>query len=101
MGFDEKVVSFEELLMSQVVSEEALTRLLVERREREEFLETGAKKFLKTGKPLCGRVPPYPPLVSIRKGGLDYCSPFPLGHGLRVAEEVCRKIAKRVILARR
>ena len=30
MGFDEKVVTFEELLMSQVVSQEALTRLLVD-----------------------------------------------------------------------
>jgi hypothetical protein len=31
MGFDEKVVSFEELLMSQVAQQEALTRLLVEK----------------------------------------------------------------------
>jgi hypothetical protein len=41
MGFDEKVVTFEELLMSQVVAQEALTRLLVEKEiiTREEFLE--------------------------------------------------------------
>jgi hypothetical protein len=31
MGFDEKVVTFEELLMSQVVQQEALTRLLLEK----------------------------------------------------------------------
>ena len=36
-----QVVSFEELLMSQVVQQEALTRLLVEKRilTKEEFLE--------------------------------------------------------------
>ena len=41
MGFDEKVVTFEELLMSQVVQQEALTRLLIERGvfTKEEFLE--------------------------------------------------------------
>jgi uncharacterized protein YqgQ len=41
-GLDSKqVVSFEELLMSQVVQQEALTRLLVERGifSKEEFLE--------------------------------------------------------------
>jgi hypothetical protein len=32
MGFDEKVVTFEELLLSQVVQEEALTKFLVGRR---------------------------------------------------------------------
>jgi hypothetical protein len=37
-----QVVSFEELLMSQVVSQEALTRLLIEKGifTKEEFLET-------------------------------------------------------------
>jgi hypothetical protein len=41
MGSDEKVVSFEELLMSQVVQQEALTRLLIEKGifTKEEFLE--------------------------------------------------------------
>ena len=41
MGSDKKVVSFEELLMSQVVQQEALTRLLVEKGifTKEEFLE--------------------------------------------------------------
>jgi hypothetical protein len=42
IGFDPKqVVSFEELLMSQVVQQEALTRLLVEKGvfTKEEFLE--------------------------------------------------------------
>ena len=42
MGLDPKqVVSFEELLMSQVISQEALTRLLVEKGvfTKEEFLE--------------------------------------------------------------
>ena len=41
MGSDEKVVSFEELLMSQVVRQEAPTRLLVKKGifAREEFLE--------------------------------------------------------------
>jgi uncharacterized protein YqgQ len=42
IGLDPKqVVSFEELLMSQVVQQEALTRLLVERGifTKEEFLE--------------------------------------------------------------
>ncbi len=41
MGFDEKVVTFEELLMSQVVAQETLTRLLVEKGifTKEEFLE--------------------------------------------------------------
>ena len=36
-----QIVSFEELLMSQVVQQEALTRLLVEKRifTKEEFLE--------------------------------------------------------------
>jgi hypothetical protein len=36
-----RIVSFEELLMSQVVQQEALTRLLVEKRifTKEEFLE--------------------------------------------------------------
>ena len=36
-----QLVSFEELLMSQVVQQEALTRLLLEKRifSREEFLE--------------------------------------------------------------
>jgi len=41
-GQDQKqIVSFEELLMSQVVSQEALTRLLVEKGifTKEEFLE--------------------------------------------------------------
>ena len=38
---DKQVVSFEELLMSQVVQQEALTRLLVEKGifTKEEFLE--------------------------------------------------------------
>jgi hypothetical protein len=31
MGFDEKVVTCEELLMSQVVQQEALTRLLIQK----------------------------------------------------------------------
>jgi hypothetical protein len=37
----QEVVSFEELLMSQVVQQEALTRLLVEKRifTKQEFLE--------------------------------------------------------------
>ncbi len=42
IGLDaKKVVSFEELLMSQVVQQEALTRLLVERGiiTKDEFLE--------------------------------------------------------------
>jgi hypothetical protein len=42
IGLDPKqIVSFEELLMSQVVQQEALTRLLVEKGifSREEFLE--------------------------------------------------------------
>ena len=41
MGSDEKVVSFEELLLSQVIQQEALTRLLVEKGifTKEEFLE--------------------------------------------------------------
>ena len=41
MGFDEKVVTFEELLMSQVVSKEALNRLLIDKEifTKEEFLE--------------------------------------------------------------
>jgi hypothetical protein len=42
IGLDSKqVVSFEELLMSQVVQQEALTRLLMEKRifTKEEFLE--------------------------------------------------------------
>jgi hypothetical protein len=41
MGFDEKVVSFEELLLSQVVAQEALIRLLIEKEifSKEEFLE--------------------------------------------------------------
>jgi hypothetical protein len=41
MGFDEKVVTFEELLMSQVVQQKALTRLLVEKGiiTKGEFLE--------------------------------------------------------------
>ena len=42
IGLDPKeVVSFEELLMSQVVQQEALTRLLLEKGifSREEFLE--------------------------------------------------------------
>jgi hypothetical protein len=42
IGLDHKqVVSFEELLMSQVVQQEALTRLLVEKGvfTKEEFLE--------------------------------------------------------------
>ena len=41
MGFDEKVVTFEGLLMSQVVSKEALTRLLIDKEifTKEEFLE--------------------------------------------------------------
>ena len=41
-GQDQKqIVSFEELLMSQVVAQEALTRLLIEKRifTKEEFLE--------------------------------------------------------------
>ncbi len=40
-----QIVSFEELLMSQVVQQEALTRLLVEKGifSREEFLEMGDK----------------------------------------------------------
>jgi hypothetical protein len=42
-GLDSKqIVTFEELLMSQVVQQEALTRLLVEKRvfSKKEFLET-------------------------------------------------------------
>ena len=41
MGFDEKVITFKELLMSQVIQQEALTRLLVEKGifTKEEFLE--------------------------------------------------------------
>ena len=42
IGLDAKqIISFEELLMSQVVQQEALTRLLVEKGifSREEFLE--------------------------------------------------------------
>ena len=39
-----QIVSFEELLMSQVVQQEALTRLLVEKEiySKEEFLERGS-----------------------------------------------------------
>ena len=45
MGSDEKVVSFEELLMSQVVQQEAIIRLLVEKGifTKEEFLEMVSK----------------------------------------------------------
>ncbi len=42
-----QVVSFEELLVSQVVQQEALTRLLVEKGifTKEEFLEMGIRRI--------------------------------------------------------
>jgi len=42
---ENQVISFEELLMSQVVSQEAIIRLLVERGifTKEEFLEMGER----------------------------------------------------------
>jgi hypothetical protein len=55
IGLDSKqVVSFEELLMSQVVQQEALTRLLVKKGifTKEEFLEMvkGVDREIKRGK---------------------------------------------------
>jgi hypothetical protein len=77
-GFDPKqVVSFEELLMSQVVSQEVLTRLLVEKGvfTKDEFLEM--VKAVDRERKLKKKEVPQVPQGRCSRGGLPYHRPRP------------------------